>query len=208
MFGGFSDSPQTAYGYVGGLYSFNQNLWQDGWVVRIAGGDGEYSYNSVPGLKRTVGFQNGDMSLGYRTYLGSVQITGYLGGYAENDANGDPFAAIKGTNAGIKGQGEIYAPLGASAYFYALGTMTSVLSNYLLLGKFGYRTADTVSFGPEIMAVGNEVFSGVRAGPFLSFALTRQTELVVSGGYNWDTRRNGVNDNSGGYATIFVLSSF
>jgi len=93
-------------------------------------------------------------------------------------------------------------------YAYFLGTFSSVWNNYLVLGKVGYHLTNIISIGPEVLALGNDRFDAVRAGPFVSISITPSTDLIVSGGYNWDKRRNGLNDDSGGYGSLHLRSTF
>ena len=112
LYGGFTAAPDSWYAYAGGVAALNRNLNQDGWLFRIAGGTGHYKYNIVPGLSNGVDFQTGDVMVGYQAYLGATRVTGYIGANVENhDNNADPLAKLKGTKWGVKGQGEIFAPL-------------------------------------------------------------------------------------------------
>jgi hypothetical protein len=208
LFGGLSVAPHSVFGYAGGVYAFNRNLNRDGWLFRVAGGDGHYEYNRAVGLSQGVDFQAGTVSVGYQAFLGTTRISGYVGADVEHHDNSDPLAAIAGTKWGVKGQGEIYAPIGSAAYAYVLGTISSVWSNYLVLGKLGYNITNTISVGPEVMALGNERFDAVRVGPFISISLMQNIDLIVSGGYSWDSRRNTLNDDSGGFANLHLRAVF
>ena len=209
LFGGYVVAPDSWYGYAGGVAAFNRNLNQDGWLFRIAGGDGNYKYNIVPGRSHGVNFQTGDIMIGYQAYLGDTRITGYVGANVEDHHNNtDPLAKIKGTKWGIKGQGEIYAPLNQYWYLYALGTVSSVWNNYLAMGKVGYNITPVISFGPEVMALGNDRFDAIRTGPFFAFKITPSADLIVSVGYTWDERSDSLNDHSGVYATVHLRGLF
>ena len=178
LFGGLAVAPHSIYGYGGGVFSINRDLNKDGWLLRIVGGDGHYSYYRAAGLKQSVDFQSGTVSLGYQAFLGSVRISGYVGADVENHDNSDPLAQIKGTKWGVKGQGEIYAPIGSVGYVYLLGTMSSVWDNYFVLGKLGYNVTKSISIGPEAMALGNDRFDAVRVGPFISIAVLPNVDVI------------------------------
>jgi hypothetical protein len=208
LFGGLTAAPHSVYGYGGGVYALNRNLNQDGWLLRISGGAGRYTYDRAVGLNQSVDFQNGDIAIGYQTFLGKTRLTGFVGANVEHHANSDPLAEIHGTRAGIKGQGEIFAPIGSAAYALLLGTYSSVWNNYFVLGKLGYHITNIISVGPEAVALGNNRYDAVRVGPFVSISLAPSMDLIVSGGYSWDTRRNNLNDNSGAYGNLHIRTLF
>ncbi len=209
LFGGYVVAPDSWYAYGGGVAAFNANLNRDGWLFRLAGGDGHYKYNIVPGLSHGVNFQTGDIMVGYQAYFGDTRITGYVGANVEDHHNStDPFAKIHGTKWGVKGQGEIFAPLNQYWYVYAQGTVSSVWSNYFVMGKVGYNITPLISFGPEVMALGNDRFDAIRTGPFIGFKITPAADLIFSGGYSWDERSDSLNDHSGVYGTVHLRGTF
>ena len=208
LYAGAAVAPHSEYGYVGSTVAFNHDLQREGWLFRGSVGDGAYSYYSAPGLKRSVDFQTGDLAVGYQWLLNGIKISTLLGASVEQHANDDPFAEVKGTRAGAKGQVEVFAPLNGFGYFYTLGSISSVWNNYLLLSKLGYRLSDRVSAGPEFLALGNERYDAMRSGAFVSLSITPSAEVTLSGGYSWDRRRNSLNDDSGAYASLHLRSSF
>ena len=209
LWAGADVAPDSTFGYAGAVFAFNNhNLNQDGWLFRVSGGGGDYRYNLAPGVSQGVDFEAGDITVGYQTFIGQTRLTGYLGGYIENDANPDPLATVKGTRAGVKVQGEIFTPFMPNWYAFLLGSYTSAWNNFLLIGRLGDQITPAVSVGPEVMGLGNDRYDEVRAGGFLSFNVTTLTQFIVSAGYNWDTRANSLNDHSGGYATVHMRSAF
>jgi hypothetical protein len=208
LYGGAALAPHSAYGYVGAVTALGGNLQSNGWLFRISGGDGGYSYLLAPGLRQNVDFQTGDISVGYQAFINKVRISGYLGANVQNDNNSDPLAVIRGTKWGIKGQGEIFAPINDSAYVYGLGTYSSAWNSYFVLGKLGFNVTNTVSIGPEVIALGNDRFDAVRSGAFVSFGVLPRTDLIISGGYSWDTRQVGINNDSGAYGSLHLRSLF
>lgn len=208
LFGGVAASPDAIYGYAGATYALNQDLQRDGFLLRVDGGDGEYSYLRTIALRQNVSFQNGDFAVGYQSYFNGIRVSGYLGANIESNNNTDPSAVVEGTKWGIKGQADIYAPLGRSFFAYVLGSYSTVWSNYLIMGKLGYRLTDAVSIGPELMGLGNVSWDSVRTGPFISYSLTARTDLIVSGGYSWDTRAQGIFRENGAYGSLYVSTKF
>lgn len=205
---GFDGRVDSAYGYAGAVYALNRNLNQDGWLFRVSGGGGEYSYARAPGFNQDVNFENGDVMIGYQTFIGQTRLTGYLGGYIQNDDNSDPAAKVTGTRGGVKVQGEIYTPLNTNWYAFGLAAYTSAWNGYDLLGRLGYQLTPTVSIGPEAMALGNDRYGEARGGGFIGFNITPLIQLILSGGYSWDTRITSLNNQSGGYGTVHVRFSF
>jgi hypothetical protein len=207
-FTGFTASPHSVYGEAGAVFALNHNIDVDGWLVRIKGGVGHYSYNRAPGLVQGVTFESGEVMIGYQTFVGTTRLSGYVGPNFENHANNDPLAVVAGTRGGIKGQGEIYAPMNDRLYFFALGAYSSVFRNYYTQAKLGYHVTNSVAIGPEAQALGNQRFDNVRVGPFVAFDLTPQSQLILSGGYSWDERRNSLNNTSGAYGGFHLRGNF
>lgn len=208
LFAGFAVDKSTYFGDVGAVFALNRNLDTNGWLVRVRGGAGHYEYNRTLALAQGVDFQVGELMLGYQWFVGASRFSAYLGANVEHHDNNDPFAVISGTRAGVKGQVELYSALTDRMYFYGLGTLSSAYTSYFAMAKLGYRVWDRVSIGPELAALGNTRYDAVRAGPFLAFDLTPSSQVIISGGYSWDTNRNWLNDNSGGYATIHLRGNF
>ncbi len=205
---GLDARTDSVYGYGGGVFALGGNLNQNGWLFRVSGGDGEYRYNRAVGFSQHVDFQNGDAMIGYQTFIGQSRFTGYLGAYIQNDDNPDPAAKVSGTRAGVKVQGEAYIPFNPSWYGFGLASYASAWNNYDLLGRLGYQLSPIVSVGPEGMAIGNDRYGEARGGGFVSFNITPTAQLILSGGYSWDTRTDALNDHSGGYGTVHVRAEF
>ena len=208
LFSGVTASPDSIYGEAGAVFALGHNLDTPGWLFRIKGGGGHYEYNRAPGLKQGVDFETGDLMLGYQTLVGRARITAYFGGSVEHHDNPDPLATVKGTRGGAKFQGEIYAPLNDRMYFFALGSISSVFTFYYTQAKVGYKVMPGIAVGPEVQALGNDRFDNVRLGPFVAFDIAPRAQLILSGGYSWDTRRDSLNDHSGGFASAHVRGEF
>jgi hypothetical protein len=209
IFGGLAVAPDSIYGYGGGVAAFNRDLNKDGLLFRVVGGDGHYKYNIVPGVSTGVDFQTGEVMVGYQTFFGSTRVTGYVGANVEDHHNNtDPLATIRGTRWGVKGQGEVYTPINQLLFLYGQASYSSVWNNYFVMGKAGFNISPTFSIGPEVVSLGNDRFDAVRVGPFVGIKITPSAEIILSGGYSWDTRKNSLNDESGAYGTAHVRVTF
>jgi hypothetical protein len=208
VFGGFAIDESGYFGDAGAVVALNRNLNQDGALFRIRGGAGHYEYNRTPVLEQGVSYQVGEAMIGYQTLVGNTRFTGYVGVNVEHHDNPDPLAKVAGTKWGIKGQGEMYTQLSPDWYFLALGTLSSAWTSYFALAKVGYRVAPGISIGPEGAALGNDRFDAMRAGAFIAFDTGPSAQIIVSGGYSWDTNRTVLNDHSGAYGTIHLRALF
>ncbi len=208
VWSGADVTKDSVYGYGGAVFALGGNLSRDGWLFRVSGGGGHYDYNRAVGLGQGVDFWNGDLMVGYQTFLGQTRLTGYLGAYLQDDNNPDPAATVTGTKAGFKVQGEIYAPFGGNWYLSALGSYATAWNTYLVQAKLGYQVTPLISIGPEAMAIGNDRFGQDRVGGFIAFNIFTSAQLILAGGYAWDTRTDILNDHSGGYGSLHVRWTF
>lgn len=206
---GFAAAPDSWYANGGAVWEINHTKDQDGWLFRIAGGGGHYSYFVTPGVKAGADFETGEVQIGYQKFVGATRFSGYVGGNIESHQNsGDPAAKIRGDRGGVKGQFEVLSALNASTYLYGLVTYSTVWNNYFAMGKIGFNVTPTVSVGPELISLGNDRFDAIRLGPFVGITVSPVSQLILSGGYSWDTRANAINDHSGGYGTVHYRQTF
>lgn len=209
IFGGFSAQPYSVFGYFGGVAAMNGNLTVDGFLTRLAGGVGGYSYQTLPGVRQAVSQQQADAMLGYQFHFNATRLAAYAGVEMQNHENADQSALIRGAALGAKGQLEIYSPIGERFFGFALGTLSSNYRSYYTKAKIGYRITDDISFGPEGMAQGNSEFDQTSVGGALGFKLLR-SEFYLSGGYLWDLRSRGGGgpDASGLYGQVGLSTRF
>jgi hypothetical protein len=208
LFGGAAVDKSGWFADAGMVAAFNRNLNQAGWLFRIRGGGGHYEYNRAPGFVQGVDYAVGEVMLGYHVFVGRSRLTGYLGANVEQHDNPDPGATVKGTEWGAKVQGEIFTDHTPHMYSFVLATYSTAYDSYFALGKVGFRWLPQFSVGPEAMALGNDRFDSTRAGGFVAFEVTRSSSVIFSGGYAWDTRRDSLNDHSGGYGTVHLRALF
>src|SRR5437667_141394 len=68
VFGGVAVVPQSWFADIGAVWAFDRNLDDDGWVARLRGGSGHYSYRLFSGRTNDVDFQTGEAMLGYHKF--------------------------------------------------------------------------------------------------------------------------------------------
>jgi hypothetical protein len=207
IFAGLTVAPHAVYGEAGAVFAFNRDINADGWLFRLKGGAGHYSYLRTPLLLRQgADFQTGDIMVGYQKFLSATtRATLYLGANIENHDNSDLLAQVRGTEAGVKVIGEIYSQFNPGVYGLATGSYASTFDTYYAMGKLGFQVTPTISIGPEVAALGNDRFDALRGGAFIAFNFARSAQFIVSGGYNADNGRAGSFGNSnGGYVTLHL----
>lgn len=209
MFGGFTTTPDSNYGEVGGVMALNHNLATDGWLIRLKGGYGHYDYNRAAGLGTGVNFSTADFMIGYQKYFGPSLFSAYIGANVQDhDNDSDPAATVRGTEWGVKVRGEYYTPFADRWYGLLVGEYSGAFDSYFAQGKVGYTFAPGISAGPEVASLGNERFDELRYGGFIAFDLTKSAQLILSGGYSNDNRANSLNDHSGGYGNVHIRANF
>jgi len=208
-FTGFSALKDASYGYVGAVAAANNNLNVDGLLFRSSFGAGQYSYETVPGVRQGVSFQQADAMMGYHMVLGPAHLSAYGGLELQNHDNADITAQVRGTHVGGKGQLELYSPIGADFYGFALGSFSSNFNSFYTMAKVGYRITDRLSFGPEGRRDGNYRYDHAATGGFVAYNFG-WADVALSGGYQFDLRTvaPGVENASGGYGAVNLSFKF
>jgi hypothetical protein len=207
---GFTGQADSIYGYAGVVAALNGSIKRDGALVRLGAGIGQYTYDSAPGIRRTIGHQRADAMMGYQVFLGTVRLTAYAGVDLQNHDNNDPASEIRGTTVGGKGQLEVFAPMGDRFYGIAVGNLSTIYTSYYAFAKVGYIVVDRLSVGPEAAIHGNTRYDHGSAGAFVGYDFTQTTTLSVSGGYQWDLRTPapGLNKSEGVYGSVHLTLKF
>ena len=195
-FAGVSAQPYSVFGYAGAVTAMNGNLAVDGLLTRLAIGIGGYSYQLSTGLRQNVAQQQGDAMLGYQVHVGAAKLSAYAGAEMQNHENTDAGAVVRGARLGVKGQVDLYSPIGPNAFVFAFGTLSSNYSSYFTIAKIGYRITDRLSFGPEGMAQGSTEYGQTSVGGSIGFKVGT-ADFYVSSGYLWDLRSQGGGGPSG-----------
>ena len=97
-----------------------------------------------------------------------------------------PSATPRGTEWGVKGLIEAYAPLGSAFYFAGYGTYSTAFDTFSGDAKLAYRLTETFAVGPEVGAVGSAGFAQARAGLATAWKLKDDAELSGAAGAGWD----------------------
>jgi hypothetical protein len=199
---GFSASVDSQYAYAGAAYALGGDIDGDGLLARVGLGGGQYRTDGTD--SHLVNHYDIDLMLGYRVNLAGTIASLYGGGAFENHDNDDPDADVRGPRLGLKGQAEIYAPLGETFFFSGFGNYSTAFDSFNTSAKLGYRLTDTISLGPEASALGSQDFDQVRAGLASAFRLGDATELAPSAGAAWDFE----DEDYGIYGGISLYSRF
>jgi Cellulose biosynthesis protein BcsS len=211
-FATFAASPNSYYGDVGAVMALdfnNPDLNKDGFLLRANSFVGHYSYKYLTGaVTRTkdVTYKGGSIMPGYHKFFanGEGLISAYAGVEIQDHPNNDTNAKIRGTKVGAKFQGEVLFPVSSMIYAVGNASYSTAWNSYYAMAKAGYRVMPGMSFGPEFAALGNDRFSAVRFGGFGSFEVIHNIELIGSVGYNIDTHKDPVGEDSGVYGTVHV----
>jgi Cellulose biosynthesis protein BcsS len=206
---GVSGQYDSTYTYLAAVAAMNGNIDVDGFLVRLGGGFGQYSYETSPGVRQGVGQQQADAMMGYHKVLGVTHLSGYAGIEMQDHNNSDPTAEVRGTRIGAKGQIELYSPLGEQFFGFAMGSFSSAYNSFYTKAKVGYRLSDRWSFGSEGSLHGNDRYDHTSAGGFVSYNFGGP-ELTLSGGYQWDLRAvaPGIRNSDGPYGAAGVVVRF
>lgn len=208
LFAGVDGREKSWYSYVGARHHFSGDLTSDGFLLRAFALYGQYDYtsNAVAGGKvdgDVVGF---DTMLGYQKRLESIYLRGYVGlDYEDHDLSPDNvFDSNRGSDFGVKVQGEIETDLRSPYYGALIASYGSAKERYWARLRGGYNLNGYI-VGPEGLATGNDESSEQRLGAFLMLTNLGPVGLTVSTGYS------DVDDNRGGgslYGTLELTTSF
>lgn len=144
-------------GYVGGMTSLgNNNLWGDGFVVRLDASGGQYNYPLGNGNTQNVPMYDASVMLGYRKRLDNAStLTVFFGPSVETHQNSDPNAAISGTEAGARVFVDYSNKLNANTEFDLQGGYASPFASYNTTARLIFQVAPKLWVGPQATLYGN-----------------------------------------------------
>ena len=186
VFGGLTATPTSYFAYAGSVTGFGEDLWSDGYRVRVVAGAGTYEHEITGAKNKDIPFASAELMAGYSRSFGKARMTGYLGVHVESHNNDNPGADIDGTDFGIKGQAELWLPLSDKAHIVASGSLSSVHTSYYTTVRAMRRINERFAIGPEAVAMGSRYYDQVRLG-LAGEAWLGKTMLVVSVGHGWNS---------------------
>ncbi len=203
----------VAAGNVGGIYAFSGNLDAPGWLVRGQFTDVGYDFSTSLGAngKGSGNFAEGSGAIGYQVIGNGLVASAFVGPDYQNYSIHP--AAAASPNVGDR-WGAIFLavsrPPPARDFPSAVdGDYSTANNSFWVRGRTGV-TFNTVTVGPEVMALGNNDFDEFRAGGYASYDLT--SKLILQGDLGYaDTLRltnssaaRGGNGLYGGVALVFL----
>jgi len=199
---GLSGGPDYFYAYAGSAIFLNGDKDTGGILTRFGLGGG--GYRTSGDEPHYVAQYDVDLLLGFRANPGDGMIALFAGGDFNSHDNRDPDATPNGTEWGVKGIIEAYAPLGDQLYFAAYGNYSTAFDTFATDAKVAYRLSETLALGPEIAAVGSAGFTQARAGLATAWKLFAETELSGAAGLARDLD----DGDYGFYGTINLYAEF
>jgi len=200
--------------YGGATLALFGSIQEDGWRLRVLGGQGAYRYQSqrwtgtgtVPvTLQGTVTFA--DLLVGYHRQLGPLTLKVFAGVSTSDHDLADPEARVRGRAWGGKGVLEAWWNITELAWLSADLSLASMHHDYASRLRLGWRLLPELSVGLEAGAVGNVDCDIGRAGGFLRYEWDGG-EVSLSGGWASDGMRGDRDGTQGPYAVLSVLTRF
>ena len=199
---GLSGGPDYFYAYAGSAIFLSGDKDTGGILTRFGLGGG--GYRTSGDEPHYVAQYDVDLLFGFRANPGDGMIALFAGGDFNSHDNRDADAEPRGTEWGIKGVIEAYAPLGDSLYFAAYGNYSTAFDTFATDAKVAYRLSETLALGPEIAAVGSAGFTQARAGLASAWNFVAGTELSGAAGLARDLD----DGDYGFYGTINIYADF
>jgi Cellulose biosynthesis protein BcsS len=219
LFSGFDVAKDSTYLFQGAVLALNRDLAKDGFMLRAYVGHADYEYDS--GNVRISGSDwQYDAMIGYKIGRGAMWAAAYIGiDYQDHKLTPkDPTNPVSGSEVGFKvaldaatlrTEGPLYASLS--------GNYSTAFDSYWARGRVGMNHGH-MTFGPEVVALGNSGFDATRVGGFFTFDVkitpTLPLELTISAGHQFvsgDSNGGSLGGSSGGegaYVGVSVTSIF
>lgn len=212
LLGGFNASSQSQYGYIGAIVPIYSTLAGQGFRVRLWGSYQDYEFDGklaggptgTPTSFDADGF-GASLSLGYRWKFESGDVTAYAGiAYKDIDLSpDDPSSDTEDDDVGARFQLEINPQLSTNVDVSLIGSYTIVFDDYWARLRPGYKFANGLKFGPEVIALGgNDSSDTQQYGAFLDGIKFGSVKFGFHGGYE-DS-----DDDSGAYGGISLSTVF
>ena len=189
VFYGSNIRAESSFGYIGFIHATNNDLAQDGFLLRAAGLYNQYSYSSkaVDGGRINADAGLAEALIGYQAFIQSYLVRGFVGLDYEGH-NLIPFNSFDfngGPSAGIKLFVHLETPYVNQLYGQALIGYGTAKDRLWSQFRTGYNFGSII-VGPEFYAMRNPASYDRRIGGFISFRLPDlyPLEFSISGGYS------------------------
>ena len=206
--GGLIASNDAAYLYAGAAHAWHGNLDKDDVMLRVSAGRGWFHYDSdaFPGDAVEADKLDADIMLGYQKFLTPQQRFTIYAGFDSQKTDLSPEDTnnpTRGTERGFKTQLEFVSPITAGLNFD--GTLAySTANNYYYTSLRAEAPQNGYTFGPEVVALGNESFDQQRLGGFVNFLNVKGMDIGLNAGYAWASRQH----DDGAYAGVGLFKKF
>lgn len=208
LFGGIDGREKSSYSYLGIIDHLNGDVASDGILLRAFGTYGEYDYRSaaVAGGKVNADVTTFDAMIGYQKGLEDFFLRGYVGlDYEDHDLSpNNPFDSNRGSDIGVKVQGEIETGYLSPYYASVIGSYGTAKDRYWVRVRGGYNF-DGCILGPEGLLTGTHESDEQRIGAFMTLTNLGRLGLSVSTGYSDTSDRRG---GSSWYGTLELSTRF
>jgi Cellulose biosynthesis protein BcsS len=183
-FSGYDAVTGSRYVYDGLVVALNGDLGKDGFAVRLFGARADWDQD--PGSGR--GYQ-ADLMLGYMFSVRQLSASFFVGPDWQNIKSrpDDPTAEVRGTEFGVRVAADVSTAEKLPYYLNLSGSYSTAFNTYWTRLRLG-AVRDRLTFGPEVIAMGNDSFDAQRVGAFAKFKLPiagRSWEITISGGHQF-----------------------
>lgn len=176
---------KSAYGYVGLVHNFRENVLDDGLLARVVAYGGRYKYSTpaVVGGEVRADYSALEALLGYQKVFTSFAVRGYLGAEYEGHqlSPQNSFDGNHGGHLGAKVRFDIESDFAAPEYYNLIATYGTARDRYWARGRVGHDFSGYV-VGPEVIASGDRAADEERFGVFLNVRTLLPAMLSISAG--------------------------
>ncbi len=194
VFTGADGGPHSWWVYLGGVTALQgQDIaTQPGFLARLAGGYGQYSYHR-PGLSGVDGnVGEGDLMVGYGMPFANGHVAAYIGGdWIDHSLSpSDPKNGAHGSEGGLKGQLEANFHPMDHILANAMGSYSTAFRTYWTREDVDYNFG-AFSLGPEVGFEGNKEFNSFRYGARLGDIDLGFADVALHAGGTTSNRNGG-----------------
>ena len=195
----------SKFAAITGTMATDGSLNDSGPRLRLEGLAGTYRFDSGSGTKITGDQGGGAVLAGYQWIAPRSSLSAYAGvavrdSQFSGSASGLPIGSVQ---EGFKGVLEYYATPSDRSMLFAYGSYSSIYNAYYGLLKYGVATVGHAYVGPEIAALGDDLYRQWRIGAHVTGLQMGGLRFGVSAGYEIDQTGKG-----GAYGTIDARATY